>query len=104
MAKTATDDDRSALQYLQSISGAAGVLTALAFISGWLYWAVYYSAFGMNPLTLDFPFEVISVSPFWVLIRDAYTNEGASLVLLFLGLGACVTLGALFAYAYAHRH
>lgn len=104
MAKKTEDDERSPLEYLQSISGAAGVLTALAFISGWLYWAVYYSAFGMNPLTLDFPFEVISVSPFWVLVRDAYTDEGGSLALLFLGLGACVTLGALFAYAYAHRH
>jgi hypothetical protein len=104
MAKTTQDDERSPLEYLQSISGAAGVLTALAFISGWLYWAVYYSAFGLNPLVLDFPIEVISVSPFWVLIRDAYTDHEGSTALLFLGLGACVTLGALFAYAYAHRH
>jgi hypothetical protein len=102
MAKTSKDADSSPLDVLKSISGAAGVLTAFAFISGWLYWAIYYSAFGLNPLSLDFPIAVISVSPFWVLVRDAYTDPVSSKV-LFLGLAACVGLAALFSYTCAHH-
>jgi hypothetical protein len=98
------DEPRSALEFLKAISGAAGVLTALAFISGWLYWAIYYSAFGMNPLVMDFPVAVISVSPFWVLVRDAFTQEGgAATAGLVIVLMMCALLGSLFVYAYAHR-
>jgi hypothetical protein len=96
---------RSALDFLKSVSGAAGILTGLAFINGWLYWAVYYSAFGLNPIVLDFPIAVISVSPIWVFVRDFHTDPDPSIQkILVRALILCVTLAALFVYAYAHRY
>jgi hypothetical protein len=55
---------------LKSIGEIAGVLTGIAFITGWLYWSTYYSSFGLNPLELGFSVAVVSVSPVQVILRD----------------------------------
>jgi hypothetical protein len=91
------------LELLKSVGGAAGVMTGVAFIDGWLYWATYYAAFGLNPLVLDFPTTVVSVSPLWVLARDLGTEQGVARAVIILVLMLCVGLGALFAHLYAHR-
>lgn len=93
----------SALRIVKSVGESAGVITGLAFISGWLYWATYYSAFGMNPLTLDFPVTVVSVSQLQVIIRDWKTESGLHLVLVSLLL-VCTALIVLFGLARARRH
>jgi len=95
---------RSALDLLQSIGGAAGVLVGLAFVGGWLYWATYYSAFGLNPLVLDLSSSDVSVSPIWVVWRDLRSEQGAAPVVLLCALLLCGALGALFAHLYADRN
>jgi len=58
------------VESLKSMGEIAGVLTGIAFITGWLYWSTYYSAFGLNPLELGFSVAVVSVSPIQVVLRD----------------------------------
>jgi hypothetical protein len=58
------------VEILKSIGEVAGVLTGIAFITGWLYWSTYYSSFGLNPLELGFSVAVVSVSPIQVILRD----------------------------------
>jgi hypothetical protein len=76
--KGAQDDSSQTnpLELLKSLGAAAGVLTGHAFIYGWLYWATYYTAFGLNSLVLDLPFSVVSVSLAQVLVRDWKTESG----------------------------
>jgi hypothetical protein len=102
-ADAAPSPPRSALDLLQSIGGAAGVLIGVAFIGGWLYWATYYSAFGLNPLVLDFSTSDVSVSPLWVIWRDLRSEQGAAPVVLLVALLLCAALGALFVHLYADR-
>lgn len=94
----------SVLELLKSFSAAAGVLTGLAFISGWLYWAAYYTAFGLNSLTLNVAFSVVSVSLIQVVVRD-FQSEGFLLkVILILAGFAVLAFMRLFARWYKHRH
>jgi hypothetical protein len=93
----------SALEPLKSFGGAAGVLTGLAFIDGWLYWATYYRAFGLSPLVLNFPFAVVSVSPVQVLVEDWKTEPGLHLVMI-LAFIAAITLAVLFVHWYRRGH
>src|SRR5215472_5771022 len=94
----------SALDLLKSVAAVAGVLTGLAFINGWLYWATYYTAFGLNSLVLDLPFSVVSVSLVQVFVRDWKTESGLVKVVLALGIVAVIALTALFVRWYNHRH
>ena len=96
--------ESSALELLKSLGAAAGVLAGLAFINGWLYWATYYTAFGLNSLVLDLPFSVVSVSLVQVFVRDWKTESLLVKLILILGIGAVIALTALFVYWYKHRH
>jgi hypothetical protein len=78
------------IEILRSIAAIAGVLTGIAFIAGWLYWSTYYSAFGLNPLELDFSVAVVSVSPIQVILRDIKSLHSAA---------SWVVIGALLLYA-----
>lgn len=96
----------SAMDILKSLSGSAGVVTGLAFISGWLYWATYYAAFGLNPLVLDFPIGVVAVSPVQVLLRDLLWDWNSryywAAVMILATLICCAALSGLFAHWSAH--
>jgi hypothetical protein len=94
----------SALAPLKSLAGAAGVLTGIAFIDGWLYWATYYTAFGLNSLMLDLPFSVVSVSPVQVLVRDWNTESYQVKGLLVLAVIAGIALSVLFVRLYKRGH
>ncbi|HKE29546.1 MAG TPA: hypothetical protein VKB88_44655 [Bryobacteraceae bacterium] len=94
----------SALDLLKSLGAAAGVLTGLAFINGWLYWATYYTAFGLNSLVLDLSFSVVSVSPVQVLVRDWQSDPDPVRWFLFLGVLAGTILTVWFAHWYRQRH
>ena len=94
----------SALELLKSLGAVAGVLTGLAFIYGWLYWATYYTAFGLNSLVLDLPFSVVSVSLAQVLVRDWKTETSLVKAILTLVVLAGIALTALFVHWYKHRH
>ena len=94
----------SALELLKSLGGAAGILTGLAFINGWLYWATYYTAFGLNSLVLDLPFSVVSVSLVQVFVRDWKSESSLVKGILILAVFAGVALMVLFAHWYKHRH
>jgi hypothetical protein len=94
----------SALEPLKSIGGAAGVLTGLAFINGWLYWATYYTAFGMNSLVLNLPFAVVAVSPVQVLVRDLWTETYLVRAVLILAMAASIAMSVLFVHWYKHGH
>jgi hypothetical protein len=94
----------SALEFLKSLSGAAGVLVGMAFVAGWLYWATYYTAFGLNPLVLDFPIAVVSVSPLQVIVRDLRSEQGGVVGVLILVLVVCIALGILFAHRLTYSH
>ncbi len=62
-----SEDAFSALKALAEIGG---LMLALAFVAGWSYMASYYTAFGLNPLELDF--SVASTSAFAVhVLRNA---------------------------------
>lgn len=98
------DGETSAVDLLKSLGAAAGVLTGLAFINGWLYWATYYTAFGLNSLVLNLPFSVVAVSPVQVVVRDWKSESGLVKVILILAVLAGITLTALFAQWYKHRH
>jgi hypothetical protein len=64
---TSSEDAFSALKALAEIGG---LMLALAFVAGWSYMASYYTAFGLNPLELDF--SVASTSAFAVhVLRNA---------------------------------
>jgi hypothetical protein len=92
------------LEFLKSLGAAAGVLTGLAFINGWLYWATYYTAFGLNSLVLNLPFSVVSVSLVQVIVRDWKSESGLVKVILILAVFAGAALTVLFAHWYKHRH
>lgn len=93
----------SALRVVRSVGESVGVIAGLAFISGWLYWATYYSAFGLNPLTLEFPVPVVSVSQLQVIVRDWKTEDDLRWKLIAL-LIVCAVLSVLLAVARARRH
>ena len=61
------------------------------------------SAFGLNPLTLDFPIAVISVSQPQVLLRDWSTDPGLHVRLIWLSIVSIVLI-VLFAFARTRRH
>jgi hypothetical protein len=89
----------SALELIKSIGGAAGFLTGLAFVNGWLYWAAYYEAFGLNPLVLDLSATTISVSPLWVVLRDLRSEYNSLFgAVLIVGTGVCIGLALLFGH------
>ena len=96
----------SALAFLQSLGAATGVLTGLAFISGWLYWSTYYAAFGLNPLTLNIPFSVVSVSLIQVPVRDWLSDPSWVMkVILFLAVFLAIPgLTIWFAHWYKEGH
>ncbi len=98
--QTSPEQTRGAFEMLKSLGEAAGVLTGLAFIAGWLYWSTYYSAFGLNPLELDFSVAVISVSPIQVIVRDLQSEFHRPLVVavLVLSMLMCTVLGLLFVH------
>ena len=100
----ADSSQASPLEPLKSFGGAAGVLTGLAFVNGWLYWATYYTAFGLNSLALDLPLSVVSVSPVQVLVRDWKTESGLMKGILVLGMIAGTALTALFVHWYKRGH
>jgi hypothetical protein len=93
----------SSLRILKSVGESAGVIAGLAFISGWLYWATYYAAFGLNPLVLDFAVAVVSVSQVQVVIRDWKTEPSLHLVLVPV-LVVCAAMIVLFGLARLRRH
>lgn len=94
-----------ALEFLKSLSGSAGILVGMAFVGGWLYWATYYTAFGLNPLVLDFPIAVVSVSPLEVIVRDLRSEHGVVVrVLILVVVIVCIALGILFAYWRNYSH
>jgi len=97
---------QNALDFLQSLGAATGVLAGLAFISGWLYWSTYYTAFGLNPLTLNLPFSVVSVSLIQVPVHDWLSDPSWVMkVILFLAvLVAIPGLTIWFAYWYKKGH
>lgn len=101
-----TNDEASApaglVDSLKSLGEIAGVLTGIAFITGWLYWSTYYSSFGLNPLELGFSVAVVSVSPVQVMLRDLEGAEVASKWSLFVALVAYVAVNALLAALYVH--
>jgi hypothetical protein len=93
-----------ALEFLKSLSGSAGILVGMAFVGGWLYWATYYTAFGLNPLVLDFPIAVVSVSPLQVIVRDLRSEQGLVVGVLILVVIVCIALGILFAHWRTYSH
>ncbi|MGD0301802.1 MAG: hypothetical protein ABSE86_32395 [Bryobacteraceae bacterium] len=88
---------------MKSLGGAAGILTGITFVSGWLYWSTYYTAFGLNPLVLDFPIPVVSVSISQVLVRDSAPASGLGAPIL-IALIVCVALSGLFVYWRTRGH
>jgi len=94
---------RGPVEILKSIGEVAGVLTGFAFVTGWLYWATYYSAFGLNPLELDFSVAVIAVSPIEVALRNWQSSSVASWIVVFALLGY-VGLAILFVRFRTGRH
>jgi hypothetical protein len=93
----------SALELLKSLGEASGILTGMAFVGGWLYWSAYYSAFGLNPLLLDFPVAVVAVSPIQFLVRDSKTESGMAAPILII-LSACGALSILSRYLRMRGH
>src|ERR1700685_4510870 len=85
-------------EILKSIGEIAGVLTGLAFITGWLYWSTYYSAFGLNPLELNFSVAVVSVSPIQVALRDGQSAESAASWAVMGALIGYIVLAILFVH------
>jgi hypothetical protein len=55
---------------LRSVAEIAGVFTGLGFIAGWFHLSSYYSAFGLNPLELDFSVTMISAFAVEVLCQS----------------------------------
>jgi hypothetical protein len=94
----------SVLDFLTSLSGSAGILTGMAFVAGWLYWATYYTALGLNPLVLDFPIAVVSISPLQVIMRDFHSEHGAVVGVVILVLIGCTALGIMFAHLRSNDH
>src|SRR5271170_3899938 len=94
----------SVLDFLTSLSGSAGILTGMAFVAGWLYWATYYTALGLNPLVLDFPIAVVSVSPLQVIVRDFNSEHGIVVGIVIVVLIACAALGIFFAHLRSNGH
>jgi len=94
----------TALEFVKSLGGAAGILTGLAFINGWLYWATYYTAFGLNSLVLDLPFSVVSVSLVQVFVRDWKTESPLVKVILIFAVLANILLTVLFARWFRTHH
>jgi hypothetical protein len=88
----------SPVEILKSIGEIAGVLTGLAFITGWLYWSTYYSAFGLNPLELNFSVAVVSVSPIQVALRDWQSAESAASWAVMGALIGYIVLAILFVH------
>jgi hypothetical protein len=103
-ASSRSEKPQSVLELLKSLSGSAGILMGMAFVGGWLYWATYYTAFGLNPLVLDFPIAVVSVSPLQVIVRDLRSEQGVVVGVLILVLIVCITLGILFAHWRTNGH
>ena len=92
-------DKTTMLDALKALGEATGVVTGLAFVSGWLYWSTYYAAFGLNPMELEFPIAILSVSPIQVLWVDWYSERdivawpmGIGLVILTILMGFFVYL------------
>lgn len=81
---------------MKAVAEVATVVTGLSFICGWLYWSTYYSAFGLNPLELDFSAAVLSVSPIQVLVRDWQSERDAVSVALISAFVVGLLLTGLF--------
>ncbi len=90
------------MESLKSIGEIAGVLTGIAFITGWLYWSTYYSSFGLNPLELGFSVAVVSVSPIQVVLRDWQFAEYARHWGVMATLGVYVVLNIILAVSFVH--
>src|SRR5579863_7384437 len=93
---------RGPVEILKSIGEVAGVLTGIAFITGWLYWSTYYSSFGLNPLELGFSVAVVSVSPIQVLLPDWKFGQVAGYWTLMAGLGGYILLNIVLAVSFVH--
>jgi hypothetical protein len=83
---------------MKAVAEVATVITGLSFICGWLYWSTYYSAFGLNPLELDFSAAVLSVSPIQVLVRDWQSERDAVSVMLISAFVVGLLLTGLFVH------
>jgi len=87
-------DKTTLLEVLQALGEAAGVVTGLAFISGWLYWSTYYANLGLNPLELDFPIAILSVTPLQVLWFDLQSERDVVLWPMVIAfVVGCVLMG-----------
>jgi hypothetical protein len=93
---------RGAVEILKSIGEVAGVLTGIAFITGWLYWSTYYAGFGVNPLELGFSVAVVSVSPIQVVLREWQFASAAGYKALMAALGGYMVLNIVLAAAFIH--
>jgi hypothetical protein len=60
------------LALLKALVEASAVFVAFTFIDGWSYLASYYSAFGLNPLELDFPIPVVCTTAIYVLFNEKW--------------------------------
>jgi hypothetical protein len=98
------NEQHGPVEILKSIGEVAGALTGLAFITGWLYWSTYYSAFGLNPLELDFSVAVISVSPLQVVLRDWQSAKSAASWAVMGALIGYVVLAVLFVHFRTGSH
>lgn len=98
----AEDEPRGPVEILKSIGEIAGVLTGIAFITGWLYWSTYYSSFGLNPLELGFSVAVVSVSPIQVLLHDWKFAQVAGYWTLMAALGGYILLNIVLAVSFVH--
>lgn len=95
-------EGRGPVEILKSLGEIAGVLTGIAFITGWLYWSTYYAAFGLNPLELGFSVAVVSVSPIQVILHDWQFAEYAHRWGMATTLGGYIVLNAALALLFVH--
>jgi hypothetical protein len=93
---------RGPVEILKTLGEIAGVLTGIAFITGWLYWSTYYASFGLNPLELGFSVAVVSVSPIQVVLRDWQSAEFARQWGVMFALGGYIVLNIVLAVLFVH--
>lgn len=75
-----------ALAALKALAEIGSLLVALAYVAGWSYMAAYYTAFGLNPLELDYSVPATSAFAVHMLLIAGWRYALAG-VFVFLGMG-----------------
>src|SRR5262245_12113851 len=80
--ETAAGTSGQLFEALKSLAEAGAVFTVVAFVAGWSFMAAYYSAFGINPLELDFSVAVTATFAVHMVKNSGWLLAIASLVLV----------------------